>query len=95
MKNDPGESHNLIDDPAQQERIWKMKYELDRWFVDYVDPRKDATKDNNTGNGQIRKNGLNCEGKRAFTNMPSIGIPYMEAIDLMKQQLARYIPPEE
>lgn len=95
LKNDPGESHNLIDDPAQQERIWKMKYELDRWFVDYVDPRKDATKDNNTGNGQIRKNGLDCEGKRAFTNMPSIGIPYMEAIDLMKQQLARYIPPEE
>lgn len=92
LKNDPDEKHNLIDDPEQQDRVWKMKWQLDSWFVRYVDPRKDATKDNNTGNGQIYKNGLDSEGRKAFTNMPSIGIPYMEAVDLMKKQLERYIP---
>ena len=91
---DPEEHDNLIDDPEQQDRIWKMKWELDNWFVKYVDPRKDATKDNNTGNGQLCKNGCDSEGKKAFENIDSIGVPYMEAIDLMKKQLARYIPSE-
>lgn len=89
ISEDPDELHNLIDDPAQQERIWKMKWELDSWFVRYVDPRKDATKDNNTGNGQIYKNGIDSGGRNAFTNAPSIGMPYLEAIDLVKQQFGQ------
>ena len=94
LENDPDEKVNLIDEPEHQERVHKMKWQLDSWFVEYVDPGKDATKDNNTGNGQIYKNGVESEGRKCFTNMPTIGVPYMEAIDLMKKQLARYITPE-
>lgn len=95
LEHDPDEKINLIDVPEYQERAHHMKWQMDSWFVRYVDPRKDATKDDNTGNGQICKNGLDSGGRKCFTNMPSIGVPYMEAIDLMKQQLSRYIQPEE
>ena len=95
LKNDPGENHNLIRDPACKERASKMKWDLDKWFVDYVDPRKDATKDNNTGNGQLCKNGLDSMGRVCFENAPTIGIPYHEAVEQMKEQLRRYIPQKE
>ena len=95
LENDPKEENNLINDPAQLDRIWKMKWELDMWFLKYVDPGKDATKDNNTGNGQLCKNGRDANGRQVYENIASIGIPYMDAIDQMKQQLARYIPQEE
>lgn len=95
LKNDPKEYHNLIDDPKQQERINRMKYELDQWFVKYVDPNHDATKDDNVGKGQIYLNGTYSGGRQSFKEDPSIGVPYMDAIDLMKKQLERYIPKED
>lgn len=90
LVQDPNESKNLIADSAQQDRIHKMKWMLDKWFEKYVNPGKDATKDDNTGSGQIYKNGVEAEGRKCFTQAPGIGTPYMEAIDSMKKQMERY-----
>ncbi len=91
LENDPDEQCNLIDDDSCQTMIHHMKWQLDRWFLEYVNPAKDATKDDNTGTGQIYLNGIDSEGKKCFENSQSIGVPYMEAIAQIHQQLRRYI----
>lgn len=95
LVHDPEEKHNLIYDEARQERIHRMKYELDHWFVEYVDPKRDATKDDNQGKGQIYFNGTYGGGRKAFCDDPSIGVPYMEAIGHMKEAMKRYTPTEK
>lgn len=53
LVNDPGEKKNLIDDPAQQERIARMQAKLTTWFDKYVDPDLDGSKEDVRGGGQV------------------------------------------
>lgn len=53
LKNDPGERNNLIDDPAQQERIAQMRQKLSGWFEAYVDPALDGSREDVRGGGQV------------------------------------------
>ena len=53
MKNDPGEEHNLIDDPSMVDVILTMRKKMKSWFAKYSDPDKDALKEGVTGNEQM------------------------------------------
>ncbi|WP_240472954.1 sulfatase-like hydrolase/transferase [Paenibacillus sanguinis] len=86
LEKDPLESTNLADHQDHQDRILRMKWELDSWFVKYVDPARDATKDDNTGTGQINLNGLYSEGEKAFIQSPFVGVPYDEVIGTLRKQ---------
>jgi len=53
LVNDPGERNNLINDPAQQERIQQMQQKLTGWFEAYVDPALDGSREDVRGGGQV------------------------------------------
>lgn len=57
LEEDPGEEHNLIDAPEAQERILEMRRSMEKWYVRYTDPLRDATKEGVTGLGQLSKIG--------------------------------------
>ena len=57
MENDPGEEHNLINDPAMTDIVLTMRKKLKTWFIQYADPDKDALKEGVTGNGQMERAG--------------------------------------
>lgn len=67
LEEDPDENHNLYDQEVYQERIEKMKAEMEKWFYKYVNPKTDAIKEANLGHGQLRKPGIYSEGKNAFS----------------------------
>lgn len=52
LKNDPDETENLINDPAQAARISEMRERLGDWFRKYSSPEFDGWVENVTGNGQ-------------------------------------------
>lgn len=66
LVNDPTERKNLIDDPAQQERVRELRSLLTAWFVQYVDPRIDGAREPVRGNGQICRPGIYSDGRIAF-----------------------------
>lgn len=66
LANDPGETRNLIDDPTYARRVEELKGELEAWFVRYVDPMLDGTKEPVTGKGQLGLAGPAGQGERAF-----------------------------
>jgi len=53
MVNDPGETHNLADDPAQQERIVAMQERMQDWFTQHADPTMDGKTLPVIGQGQL------------------------------------------
>lgn len=53
LAEDPGEEHNLIDEPAAQARILAMRRSLEKWYVRYTDPLRDGSKEGVTGLGQM------------------------------------------
>lgn len=53
LVKDPGEETNLVDDPAQAERVEQMRTELIDWFEQYIDPKYDGSKLPVTGSGQL------------------------------------------
>jgi hypothetical protein len=55
MAADPGETKNLINDPEHQELANRLASKLDNWFVVYVDPVLDASRQQVFGRGQLRK----------------------------------------
>ena len=66
LANDPGEERDLVSEPAQRIRVERMKAQLEAWFVRYVDPRLDGSKEPVTGKGQLDLAGISGEGRRAF-----------------------------
>lgn len=66
LLHDPDERMNLINAPEQQERIARMKAELDGWFVRYADPARDGVREPVRGGGQLRLAGPAGGGKTAF-----------------------------
>lgn len=49
---DPDETRNLFDDPACEERIIRMRRQMEDWFLRYSDPDLDGRKEGVTGTGQ-------------------------------------------
>lgn len=53
LQQDPGEEHNLIDDPAYEPLILEMRREMESWFNRYVNPEIDGSREGVTGYGQL------------------------------------------
>ncbi|MCU0502574.1 MAG: sulfatase-like hydrolase/transferase [Anaerolineae bacterium] len=68
LTNDPDEAHNLIDSAEHQARIAEMKGALDAWFLRYVDPAVDGTREPVTGKGQTGWAGPAGRGKKVFAD---------------------------
>ncbi len=66
LAHDPNEDHNLIDDPAQADRVVDLRGQLATWFARYVNPDVDGSKEAVTGKGQLDLAGLPGQGRRAF-----------------------------
>jgi arylsulfatase A-like enzyme len=54
LVNDMGERNNLVDDPAQADRIKDLRGQMEAWFTKYVVADKDGCAYNVTGAGQTR-----------------------------------------
>ena len=76
LVNDPGENHNLVDDPAQARRMAGMRADLGKWFLRYTDPDRDGTREPVNGKGQINLVGVAGKGERAFSSSP---LAYLDA----------------
>lgn len=63
---DPDENENLIDNLEFNSVKQEMKHKLTDWFLQYVDPKVDGTKEAVTGYGQLRRAGIHSEGKCTY-----------------------------
>ncbi len=61
LVNDPDERNNLVDDPAQADRIKELRGQMEEWFAKYVEPDKDGLAYHVTGAGQVRPVGKKWE----------------------------------
>ena len=59
---------NLIEENEYKDQIIKLKNKLDNWFVKYVNPEIDGTKEAVYGNGQINLAGIYSKGEKSFDN---------------------------
>ena len=67
LVNDDDERNNLVDDPAQTDRIKDMKSQMEDWFSQYVIADKNGREYNVTGSGQLRPVGQKWEnGEEPF-----------------------------
>ena len=66
LEADPGEEHNLADDPAARGTLEALKARLDAFFVRYADPARDGSREAVFGSGQIDLAGPAGEGRKAF-----------------------------
>lgn len=54
LVNDPDERHNLIDEPAQAERVAELHEQMKAWFDQYVEGGRDGLLQNAADMGQVR-----------------------------------------
>ncbi|NKB66269.1 MAG: sulfatase-like hydrolase/transferase [Candidatus Latescibacteria bacterium] len=54
LVNYPDERHNLVDDPAQTQRLQELRAQLETWFQRYTHPDRDGRLYPVTGTGQLR-----------------------------------------
>ena len=66
LARDPGETQNLVGDPAREGVIAELKGQLDDWFVRHTDPTRDGTKEAVCGKGQLALAGPAGKGQRAY-----------------------------
>lgn len=57
LKTDPAEEVNLYGQPQYDAKALELKSQMEEWFMDYVDPKIDGTKEAVTGCGQIERAG--------------------------------------
>ena len=70
VANDPDDRSNLIDDPAQADRVKDLREEMEEWFDEYVIPDINGRMYNVTGYGQLRPVGRKWEdGEAPFTEV--------------------------
>jgi arylsulfatase A-like enzyme len=70
LAQDPGEEQNLADRPDLSSRIAELRGELEQWFLRYVDPAVDGTREGVTGKGQMGLAGAGANGELRFaTNL--------------------------
>ena len=68
LQADPGERHNLVDDTPYAPMRETLKAKLDRWFLRYVDPDRDGSREPVYGKGQIGRCGTAGNGKQVFAD---------------------------
>ena len=61
--NDPDEKNNLLLKDSHDELATELRYELETWFVKYVNPEIDGAKEAVYGSGQINLAGLWSKGE--------------------------------
>ncbi len=61
LQNDPGEEHNLIDDPRWEKTILELRRRMEKWFSNYVNPDIDGINEGVTGAGQCCSAGIYAE----------------------------------
>ena len=66
LASDPDERDNRIKDPAVQPVLHTLKAELDRFFLQYVDPDLDGSRLGVTGKGQLTFVGTRSAGQPVF-----------------------------
>lgn len=66
IKEDIDEEHNLYDDPAYREKRTQLRCRLESWFLKYVDPAMDSTREAVTGNGQLARAGAQSTAADKF-----------------------------
>ena len=66
LAHDPDEERNLYAHPEHQDQVRQLKGQLEAWFVRYVDPRLDGTKEPVTGKGQLGLCGPAAGGEDNF-----------------------------
>jgi len=55
---DPGEEHNLYGEEKWESKVVEMKKRMEGWFIHYVVPEIDGTKEGVTGLGQLDRAGI-------------------------------------
>jgi arylsulfatase A-like enzyme len=68
LEDDPDERLDLFGVPSYQEKVEELRGKLEEWFVSYVDPRVDATREAITGRGQNGPTGVYKEGREVFSD---------------------------
>jgi choline-sulfatase len=66
LRRDPGERSNLVDEVSTKATIGELHGRLERWFVRYVDPSLDASKEPVRGAGQTGLVGQKSAGLPVF-----------------------------
>ncbi|HNT33881.1 MAG TPA: sulfatase-like hydrolase/transferase [bacterium] len=67
LADDPGETRNLIGDAGTREIEREMRQQLSLWFCQYVDPRRDGTREAVTGSGQLGPCGPDADSYESFS----------------------------
>lgn len=67
LRNDPDETHNLVDRDDHADRVRVLRLQLQEWFLTYVDPNRDGVREPVTGRGQVDVVGPWGKGRQAFS----------------------------
>ena len=67
LKNDPDEKNNLLVQNHMDKRANELRFELEEWFVKYVNPEIDGAKEAVYGSGQINLAGMWSKGEVAHS----------------------------
>lgn len=67
LKNDPSEKRNIVGMSEYEEVEIELKKNLDQWFVKYVNPEIDGTRESVFGSGQINLAGTWSNGERSHS----------------------------
>ena len=66
LANDPGETRNLAGSAEHATTEKRLRKALGDWFLRYVDPRRDGTKEPVTGRGQLGRCGADGDGTHQY-----------------------------
>lgn len=85
LAEDPDEKRNLIDEDAAAPEKERLRGELTAWFASWVDPNVDASRECNTGYGQLCRPGVYSQGAPVFSEEKSYRQAIRKAIDNLEQ----------
>lgn len=58
LTEDPEEQNNRYGQPEYEEKSLELKRKLEQWFLRYVNPEIDGTREGVTGSGQLCRPGI-------------------------------------
>ncbi|MDD5897960.1 MAG: DUF4976 domain-containing protein, partial [Clostridia bacterium] len=70
LENDPGETRNVVDDPANAQRVVEMRRRLEQFFLTYADPAMDGSREGATGSGQLCRPGIYATRPDVYAPIP-------------------------
>ena len=79
MISDPDETKNLVEEESMQASLHKLRAEMEKWFLRYADPEKDARQYAVSGTGQQDFVGAASEGREPFFHKSTILGPTQDA----------------